>query len=163
MLMTTATIVAAACAILGVAALIFRSNAVYMFLALCGGSVLADLAAQDVTQLLNGIVNINFPLYSYVQIVMLLILPVILLFMYRKSAGMSVIVHLLPAIAFVLLAFMFVTGMLPYDMQNNIKNSHIYTVTQPFYEAAIAAGMLVSLFYFWTKKPHHEKHGKKHK
>jgi uncharacterized membrane protein YedE/YeeE len=156
-------IIGIACLAVGVCALVFRSNAVYMLLALCGGFVLADLVAQDLTQIINSVVNINVPVFSYVQMVLLLILPLILLLMYRKSAGVALVLQIVPIVAFILLSFMFVTDMLPYDIQNQVKDSQTYNIVQPYFELAIAAGMLASLFYFWSKKPHREKHGKKHK
>lgn len=161
--MDIAIIIGVACAIIGAMAIVFRSNAVYMFLALCAGSVLAELVAQDLTQVLNSFIDVKFPVYSYVQIFLLLIFPIILLFMYRKSAGASLPIQIIPAVAFVILAFMFITTMLPYDMQKQIQDSNIYTLSKPYFGITVAVGMLASLFYFWTKKPHHEKHGKKHK
>jgi hypothetical protein len=161
--MTIAVIIAGACSLLGILAIVFRSNAVYMLLALCGGFVLADLVSQDLTQIINSVVNINVPVVSYVQITLLLILPLILLFMYKKSAGASFLIQIIPAVAFVLLSYMFISDMVPYDVQNQIKESQIYLTVKTYFELAIAAGMLASLIYFWSKKPHRDKHAKKHK
>jgi len=126
-------VVGSACALLGVLAIILRSNAVYMLLTLCAGAILAELTAQDVTQILNSLISVNIPIYSYVQIALLLIAPVILLIMYRKSAGSKLILQLVPAIVFALISFMVISEALPYDMQTQIKESQIYTFIEPYY------------------------------
>jgi len=157
--MVVAIVVGSACALLGVLAIIFRSNAVYMLLTLCAGAILAELTAQDVTQILNSFISVNIPIYSYVQIALLLIAPVILLIMYRKSAGSKLILQIVPA--FALISFMVISEALPYDMQTQIKESQIYSSIEPYYEIAIAVGLFACMFYFWIQKPRHDKPSKK--
>ena len=159
--MVVAIVVGSACALLGVLAIILRSNAVYMLLTLCAGAILAELTAQDVTQILNSLISVNIPIYSYVQIALLLIAPVILLIMYRKSAGSKLILQLVPAIVFALISFMVISEALPYDMQTQIKESQIYSFIEPYYEIAIAVGLFACMFYFWIQKPRHDKPSKK--
>ena len=100
-------------------------------------------------------------MFSIVQIVLLLIAPAILLFMYRKTAKADMILQIIPAIAAVLLAFMFVVAKLPYDMQIAMQDSQLYGIVKPFFSVAIAAGLATSIVWFWAKKPKHDKHDKK--
>jgi len=153
-------IVAGACGLLAIAALLLRSNAVYMLMGLCAGSVLASLAAKDVTQIFNSFINVNVPVYSYVQIVLLIVAPLILLFVYKKARGNNFMLQVVPAVALASLCFMFVTDMLPYDVQSQIKDSQVYMFIQPYFEIAIAVGLFASLIYFWAKKPSHDKRKK---
>jgi hypothetical protein len=83
--------------------------------------------------------------------------------LYKKSAGSTFLLQLVAAAASVLVCFMLVAMSLPYDMQNNIQNSNLYLTVKPYFSVAIAAGLFVSLIYFWIKKPSRKKHGKKHK
>lgn len=148
--------------VFGVIPLLIGSNAVYILLTLCAGNLLAMLAAKDVTQIANSIITVNVPLFSYVQIFLLVIAPLIVLVIYRKSTGAGRILQIIPAAATVLVCFTLVTAMLPGDMQSNIQNSNLYSLLNPFFEFAIAAGLLVSVFYLWTKRPRGHKSGKKH-
>lgn len=132
-----------------------------MLLALCGGEVLARLTAQDITQIVNSVITVNVPLFSIVQIVLLLIAPVILLFMYRKSVKADMVIQVIPAVAAVLLSFMFVIAKLPYDLQKTMQDSQLYGLLQPFFGVAIATGMGASIVWFWAKKGHHQKKDKK--
>ena len=147
--------------IFGVAPILFRSNAVYILLALCGGEILARLTGQDLTQIANSIVSADVPMYSIVQIFLLLIAPFILIFLYRRSTKADIVFQIVPAVATVLLAFMFIIAKLPYDTQNSLQQSDIYKLVEPFFGLAIAAGMVSSILWFWAKKPKHEKHDKK--
>ena len=149
--------------VFGLLPILLRSNAVYILLALCAGDLLATLASKDVTQIIGSTVNINGPVYSVVQITLLVVAPIILLFLYKKSAGSTFLLQLVAAAASVLVCFMLVAMSLPYDMQNNIQNSNLYLTVKPYFSVAIAAGLFVSLIYFWIKKPSRKKHGKKHK
>ena len=145
----------------GLAPIILRSNAVYMLLALCGGEVLARLAAQDLTQIVNSILTTDFPTYSVVQIVLLVLAPLLILFWYRKSTNIDVILQIVAAAATVVLCFIFVIAKLPYDTQNALQNSDLYGLIKPYSGLAIGAGMVASVIWFWMKKPKHEKHDKK--
>jgi len=161
--MSTAAILAIAAAVLGAAPLLLRSSAVFMFLSLCTGSLLAKYAAKDVTQVVNSVIAVNAPVYSIVQISLLLAAPLTLLFLYRKRVGVDLVLQLIPAISFAVLMFMMITEMLPYDTQNSILESNIYSLVKPYYSLAIAAGLLGSVFYLWAKRGHSAKHDKKHK
>lgn len=145
----------------GVAPILFRSNAVYILLALCGGEVLARLTGQDVTQIMNSIITVDVPMYSIVQIFLLTIAPFLLIFLYRKSVKADMLLQIIPAIAAVLLCFMFIIAKLPYDTQNSLQSSTMYELLKPYFGLSIAAGMVSSIVWFWLKKPKHEKHDKK--
>ncbi|MEI6237529.1 MAG: hypothetical protein WCP03_02945 [Candidatus Saccharibacteria bacterium] len=161
--MNPAIILGIASIVFAALAILFRSNAVYMFLTLCAGTLLADYASKDVTQVVNSAISINVPVYSIVQISLLVIAPLVLLFLYRKRAGMDLFMQTIPAIAFAIVLFMAVPQMLPYDLQNKIISDNIYTIVKPFYSVAIAAGLLSSVFYLWAKRIGGAKHDKKHK
>lgn len=161
--MNAALILGIIAAIFGLASLLLRSNAVFMFFALCAGSLLAESTAKDVTQVVNSVASVNIPTFSIVQIILLTIAPLIILIIYRKSSGAGLLLHIVPALAFAVLLFMTVTSMLPYDLQAKIQDSSLYGTIKPYYGVTVAAGLLASIFYLWSKKPRHDKHDKKHK
>jgi hypothetical protein len=149
--------------VLGVAPIILRSNAVYMFFGLCAGSVLAGIVGKDATNIANSIITTDFAMFSVMQIFILVIVPILLLFLYRRSIKADFIWQIIPALAAVILCFMSVVTMLPYDLQQTITDSNIYINIKPYYGVTVTAGVLFSMFYFWIKKPKHLKEGKKHK
>jgi hypothetical protein len=161
--MNAAMIIGIASVAIAGLAILFRSNAVYMFLTLCVGTLLADYAAKDVTQVVNSVISVNVPVYSVVQISLLLAAPLVLLFLYRKRAGVDLFMQLVPAAAFAVVMFMAIPQMLTYDLQNKILEDSIYITVKPFYSAAIAAGLLSSVFYLWAKRKSSAKQDKKHK
>jgi len=161
MVMSAPVLLGIIAVVFGLVPILFRSNAVYVLLALCGGEILAKLASQDVTQIVNSIIQTNLPTYSIVQIVLLVLPPLLVLIWYRKSVRADIILQIIPAVSAALLCFMFVVAKLPYDTQSTLQNSDIYAFVKPYFGLAIAVGMASSLVWFWTKKPHHEKHDKK--
>jgi hypothetical protein len=164
MLMNAPILLGIIAVIFGIAPLLLRSNAVFILLALCGGEVLARLVSQDVTQIMTSIITADVPMFSIVQIVLLLILPLLILIWYRKSVKVSMLaLHIVPAAAAVLLCFMFVVAKLPYETQTTLQSSDLYELLKNYFGIAIAAGMAGNAVWFWLKKPKREKHDdKKH-
>jgi uncharacterized membrane protein YeiB len=165
-LMNAPVMLAVIAFIFGLAPLLIGSNAVYILFTLCAGELLAQLAAKDVTQIVNSTVSLNIQVYSIVQIILLLIAPVIVLVLFKKSIKPPKrILQIIPAAASVVLCFMLIVNKLPYDMQKTFQDSSIYSLVSPYFEVAIAAGLLASLFYLWTKRPKHklEEEKKPHK
>lgn len=138
--------------IFGILPILLRSNAVYILLTLCAGDLFAHLAAKDVTQIINSTVTVNAPIYSIVQITLLVAVPLILLFLYKKTAGSTFFLQAIAAVVSVVVCFMLVTTSLPYDMQSAIKDSDIYSIIQPYYSAVVATGLFISIIYFCIKK-----------
>ncbi len=145
--------------------LLFRSNAVAIFLTLCAGSIVSKLVAQDATQIVNSIVNFNVPMLSIVQIFLIVIAPVVLLLGLRKSITTpGIIWQLIPALAAAVLAVMFISASLPYEIQKQVEESQMYGLVKPYFGLAAAAGLLASVLHLWAHKPKHlGKHSKKHK
>ena len=162
MLMDATILLAIVGAVFGVLPLILGSNAVFMFLTLCAGDLLAQLAAKDVTQITSSTVSVNAPMYVIVYIFLLVVASVVLLLLYRKSSGSSVLLQIVPAAAAVVTSFMLITAALPSSLQDNIQSSHLFSTINPFFEFAVAAGLLASVFYLWARRPRGRKHGKKH-
>lgn len=131
-----------------------RSNAVYMLLTLCAGELLAGLLAKDLTNIINSIIALNVPLYTIVEIVLLVMTPVIVLFTFKKAVSSSkLLLQLIPAAASTIIAFILIVAKLPYDLQAQIKDTDIYFLANTYYAVAITAGLLTSMFYLWTKRP----------
>jgi hypothetical protein len=165
-LMNAPVVLAVIAFIFGIMPLLIGSNAVYILLTLCAGELLAQLVAKDVTQIVNSTVSLDIQVYSIVQIVLLVIAPLIVLAMFKKSIKPPKrFLQIIPAAASVVLCFMLVINKLPYDMHKTFQDSSIYSLVNPYYEVAIAAGLLASLFYLWTKRPKHklEEEKKPHK
>lgn len=149
--------------IFALAPLVLGSNAVYMMLALCAGELLAELVAKDVTQIINSTIYLDVPMFSIVQISLLIIAPLILLFMLKGSIRHAKkLLQVIPAISTAIIGFMLIVQKLPYDLQTKIKADSVYAMVKPFYGLAIAVGLFVTMFYLWTKRPKHDKLDKQH-
>lgn len=158
MLMNAPILLGIIAVVFGVLPIIIRSNVVLIFLALCAGEVLARLMGNDATQIVNSFVATDVPMYSIVQIVLLVILPLLIVVWYKKAVKLQYIaLHILPALATVLLCFMFVVAKLPYDMQNTMQNSNIYLTVKPYFGLVMAAAMATSAIWLFLKKPKHRK------
>lgn len=148
--------------VFGLAPLLLRSNAVYIFLTLCTGEILATLVASDLTQVASSMVTYDLPKYTIVQLVLLLIAPVALLLFLKHSVKSSkIIMQIIPAAATVVVAFMFVVKKLPYDTQQKMLSSNIYQLVEPYLGLAVAVGLVASIFYLWTKRPKNKDEEKK--
>lgn len=164
--MDPAIFLLAACAILfGLLPLFFRSNAVYVFLTLSAGELLARLTAQDATQFVRSLPAANsLPIYSIVQIALLVIGPLIIIFAFKNtSKAGQLFLFLLPAVASVVVALMLIVTKLPYDTSQKIQESAIYGAIEPFFAVAVAAGLASSIAYLITIRPKHHGGHKKHK
>jgi len=146
--------------VFGVAPLLFGSNAVYMFLALCAGELMAKLIASDIAQLVNSRVDVDAPVYCITQIVLLVIMPVLLLMMFKKGARSNLVMQIVPAVASVVIGFMLVTAKLPYDLQTKIQESNYYSLLEPFFGITITLGLVASVLYLSTIR---SRSGRKHR
>lgn len=166
MLMNAPILLGIIAVVFGVLPILIRSNVVLILLALCAGEVLARLMGNDVTQIVNSFVATDVPMYSIVQIVLLVVLPLLIVFWYKKAVKLHYMaLHIIPAIATVLLCFMFVVAKLPYDMQNTMQNSNVYLTVKPYFGLVMAAAMATSAVWLFLKKPkrHKPDDEKKHK
>jgi hypothetical protein len=149
----------------GVAPILMGSNAIYIFLTLCAGEILAGLVASDLTQVASGLVTYDVPKYSIVQLVLLLIVPLVLLMVFKGSIKSTTkrVLQIIPAAASVVIGFMFVVEKMPYDLQQKIIASDLYKIVDPYFGLAVAAGLLGCFLYLWTKRPKPKDEKKKSK
>ena len=150
--------------VFGVGPIVLRSSAVLIFLTLSAGELLSRMTSQDATQFVRSLpATSGLPIYSIVQILLLLIVPVIILIGYRNSVRPGqLLLHFLPAVASVVVCIMLVVTKLPYEVKESIEAATIYKTIEPFFSVAVAAGLLSSAMYLLMTKPKHHK-DKKHK
>lgn len=134
--------------------LVLRSNAVYVLFFLCMGEVVAKLLGQDTTQLVNSFVSVQMPVLTIVQIVLLLVLPLIILFVFKGAIkGPKLIKQLLPALAAAALSILFIVAKLPYDAQRAIEADSLYKTVEPFLPFVAGVGALAAFFYIYGRRP----------
>jgi Ni/Fe-hydrogenase subunit HybB-like protein len=154
MLMNAPILLGIIVVVFGLAPILLGSNAVYMFLGLCAGELMAKLIAGDIAQLVNSRVDVNAPVYCIVQIVLLVIVPIILLMMFRKGKKSNkLIMQIVPAVAGVVTAFMLTVTKLPYDLQTKIQESNYYSFIEPYFAITVTVGLIACVLYLWTKRP----------
>ncbi len=148
--------------IFGVLPLIMRSNVVAMFMSLFVGEAIAGLLAQDITDIISSTVNLNIPVYNIVQICLLITAPLILLFLTKKSIGPAgFIMQIVPAVALVVVCFVFISAKLPYDQQQIVEGSKYYALAKPYMGILIGAALVFCILYFMShgsKSDHKKKH-----
>jgi hypothetical protein len=148
------------------APLAFRSNAVYAYLLLAGGELASRQVSVEATKFLSSIfTGISIPLYSIVQITILIFSAGAVIVIYRKtSKPKDLIFNIIVGLSASLVATFLVVAKLPYDQKNTIENLGLYQTLDNFIGVAVVAGLLGSLFYFlFHKSVHISKHDKKHK
>jgi len=163
--MTAAIVIIVVSAVVfGIGSILLRSSAVLVFLTLAAGELLSRMTSQDVTQIVRSLPSASsMPIYSIVQIALLLIVPLIILIGYRNSIKPGqLFFHFLPAVASAVICVMLVVAKLPYELKESIQVASIYKTIEPFFSVAIAAGLLSSASYLLMTKPRHQK-DKKHK
>lgn len=146
--------------------LAFRSNAVYGFLLLAAGELTSRQVSVEATKFLNSILTgLSVPLYSIVQIVILLFGSIVVIVLYRKTAKpKDLIFNVIVGLSASLIAVYLVVAKLPYEAKNSIENLSLYQSIDNFLGVAVVAGLLGALFYFvFHKSAHFNKHDKKHK
>jgi hypothetical protein len=165
--MDPALILIVTCAVVfGLLPLFFRSNAVYVFFALCAGELLARLTAQDATQFVRSMpATNNLPVFSIVQVALLVIAPLVIIFAFKNTTKPGqLFLFLLPAVASVIVAVMLIVNKMPYDTTQAILQSGLYSAIEPYFAVAVAAGLASSIAYLISIRPkHHAGLRKKHK
>jgi len=159
-------IIAISAALFFFSPLAFRSNAVYGFLMLAVGELASRQVSVEATKFLSSIfTGLNIPLYSVVQIVILLFGSVIVLFLYRKTAKpKDLVFNIVTGLSATLICVYLIVAKLPYETKTSIENMSLYQSLDNFLGVAVVAGLLGSLFYFvFHKSVHFSKHDKKHK
>jgi hypothetical protein len=146
--------------------LAFRSNAVYGYLLLIAGELASKQVSVETTKFLNSIfTGLSLPMYSIVQIFILIFGSALVLFLYRKtSKPKDLIFNIVVGASASLVATFLVVSKLSYDQKNTIENLSLYQTLDNFIGVAVVTGLLGSLFYFvFHKSVHISKHDKKHK
>lgn len=107
-----------------------RTYVAFVTLALCGGYVLREFIALDLTNQLNQNLNTDFPVASLVELGLLILPALLVAYRFRKSQGSAgrFIQQLIPSIALSLFALVIVYQSLPVDFQTQLsETSYIYT------------------------------------
>ena len=69
-----------------IAPIVLKSNAIYMFLLLAVSELTSNVVSKEATKFLSSFIpSATIPLYSVVQIAILVLPPIFILFVYRKA------------------------------------------------------------------------------
>ncbi len=146
-----------------------RINAIFVYLALCLGEVLA-IFVGNTQQLVNISTHAPSATSTYITSgnfkLLLLLLPVLLtMFFYIKTAkGGKLTLNLLPSIAVGIALVIFLVPLLPYSGTLNVVGSSLWANILKAQGTAIGISSAFVLVLFLLErsklKHHHEKHGK---
>lgn len=160
--MNPLVLLAAVAVVFGILPLILRSNVVAMFMSLFVGQALSLLLAQELTNMVYGMVRVDAPVYMIVQIALLLIAPIVLLIVTIKSVGVaSIVTQILPAIALVVMASVYIAAMLPLEQKELVENSQYFVQAKPYLGVLVGGALVSSVVYITTSRPWSSGHSKK--
>lgn len=144
---------------------LLRANGAVVFLALCGGSVLAQFVSSDSTNILNSFRPASGTLnLSVVQLSLLFAPAFFAALLLRKSlSGTKAMVNLIPAVATGAVGALLAVPLLPGGVHHNITSNSLWSSIDQYQSLIVAAAILVSLVGLRlnrTKRPHKGKHKK---
>lgn len=145
--------------------LLLKSSPVYMFLLLCASELVCKLTSVDATKFTASFIpSKSAPLYTIVQLVIILLVPLIVMFAYKGSLQPKhLLLHILAGISAAILFISLAVAKMPYDLNQKIEALDIFIKGVSFLDVALVVGLFASFFYILAIKPKHEKHAKKHK
>lgn len=163
--MNSTLVLLLACSIVfGALPLILRSNGALVLFTLCVGQILAGLIGGDLTNGIGSKVTSPLPIFTIVQIVLLVLPALLVMFIYRRAAKADILLHIFTYAVAVIVCFSAISTFLPYAAQSSVQDSNVYHQIHGYVGIVLSAGIIVSLVILWLKKPHHDKkQGKKHR
>lgn len=144
-------------------AMIFRVNAIYLFLSLVAGDVLVKFLSDDVS-LAVAMIN-RSPHVPMISQLSLLLLPILLtiFFMRRSIPAAKFVVYLLPLILTGLSVPVFALPLLTSGTQGAIFATPIGNALQNVQDLIVCTAAIMTLMLVWfSNRQHHGKHGKHH-
>ena len=138
--------------------MLLRVNAAMAFLSVCLGYVVMQFTSADVRSFADAFVP-QAPLSGNVMQLGLLLAPLLLttLFMVHTVRGTKYILNILPAAGVGFLAVLFVTPLLSPGLSHAITALSLWQQVSRMQSLAVGAGALISLFFLWSQRPHHDK------
>lgn len=152
--------------------MVFRINAVLVFLSLCLGNVLVQFVAPDTRSMITLFAANNSRLVNASNnsiSIALLLLPAVLtiLFMFHSVRGHSkLLLNVLPAIGVGLLMALLLVPLLSPGLRYAIVGTPLWQQVQRSQVLIVGTSSLICLLVLWLQRPkrhHEEKHSKHHK
>ena len=142
--------------------LVFRVNAVMVFLAVATGSLLERAVGDSLALVLN--MAIRNGSVDYIAHIGLLILPSLLtLFFLRKSAKHALfLLQLLPLVAACLALTVLLLPLLPADFQTQVYAQEPGKIARQSSDVIVAVAATLNLLLAWRIYAHKDGHGKHH-
>ncbi len=142
-------------------ALIFRVNALFIFVAVCAGYFLQFALSDDVDLVIAAIIKGSNSIV-FTQFTLLLLPLVVTLFVLRKSTGKGVLFQFVPLILSGLLLAVLSLPLLPIGMEQAIYDSPYGSNIKGAQDLVISGAAVSNLLLMWSVfKSHHTK-GKHH-
>lgn len=133
---------------IAVLCLLLRTNISLAILGLTAGYVLSDLLTDEVVNFIRnkGLDKSDIPLTTIVTIAIILIPALIILIRFRGYQSSRFLQHLVPSIAFALLAGLLVLQNLPLNITEEIKaQSYVYGQLRYFEVLIIAITIIIAI------------------
>lgn len=144
---------------------LLRINAAIVFLSLCLGSVLVNLASGDALSV-TGIVSPRLASNSYIVPLILLLLPAALtaIFMMRTvKKGLPLLINVLPAAGVGIVGLLLAVPLCAPGLRHSLTSTSIWHELELLQTMAVIVSAAVSLFFLWLQRPGRPGHEEKKK
>lgn len=142
-------------------ALLFRVNALYIFLSVCAGYFLQSALSDDIDLALATIIQGSNSVVA--ARLSLLFIPVLLtIFILKKTQGKSVLLQIVPLVLSTLLLGTLSLPLLPPGMDTQIYSTEYGSTIRSSGDLIIATAVVSNLALLYTLKRKKEKHSKHH-
>jgi hypothetical protein len=151
-----------------IALLALRTNALYVFFALCAGSTLVQFANRNMAYV-NGHLNTHLLPHGYtvskptIELAILLVPPILVAALAKHNNGPSKWpIQVSPAIATGILGILFVVPLLSLSLQESITKNKFWSLLEQYQVPIVGLCVTVSIIllilssYSHSTKPHHK-------
>jgi hypothetical protein len=144
-------------------AVLFRVNAVLLFVSVVGGHLLAQSFAQDAALILQGLFGSGDSEVAARAVLQFMPVVMMLLFARRTAGKGSAILHLVPTVFVCSLLLVFALEIVPASLANDFANTETGRQFAQARNVIIGAAVVSQLLLIWsTFRPEHSKKHKKH-
>jgi len=151
-------------AVIAIVLLAIRTNALYVFFALCGGNALLQFANKNMAYV-NGHLNTHLLPHGYtvskptVQLVILLVPPILVAALAKHNNGPTKWpIQIFPAVATGILGVLFVLPLLSLSMQISITQNKFWNLLEQYQVPIVGLCIVVSIMLLILSTYSHGSH-----
>jgi len=135
----------------GVLPILLRAKGASVFLMLCVGKALIEIASEDIAVVARTVLNADLPIDDIAKLFLMLTPPVLTLFITKKAAKKRFPLHIIPSVCGGLLAGFWSVSLLTNPDPFETSSTYAYVSTNV--SVIMVIGIVSTLFLFWAERP----------